>query len=408
MSITYPLTPPSGHHTAQKTKLSAWTTNAIAASPYTGSQQVFQWPGEGWKVDVSLRPMKMQDAEYWVSFLLALRGNAGTFLWGDTARKTPQGIATGTPKVNSTAGGITLKSFLAHLTASLALSVAIGDTVVIFANGTGSGSVGVSDDGSSGGNVYVRLGSELVNAGKGDCYICLSATKTATTITAAGSGMTGLSICGGTFSGVIGYGGFTNVGGTSASASSSVTTTRDNSVVVSGVQVLGDSTLTTTSGTQQALSALGGAACIEAIITTVAPTSGTVVTTSETFASAAWQQWSLELLGAPPTNAAGNEVLITDGWTASQAGIVKAGDYLQLQASGAPQRLYKVLADANSDGSGNATFDIFPRIRETIPDNTAIVTATARGTFRLLNNQQDWDIDEALVYGIEFQAVEAL
>src|SRR5579864_5609042 len=45
-----------------------------------------------------------------------------------------------------------------------------------------------------------------------------------------------------------------------------------------------------------------------------------------------------------------------------------AGDYIQLTVSGYPQRIYKVLQNASTDGSGNVTLQIFPNIRENIPD----------------------------------------
>jgi len=57
--------------------------------------------------------------------------------------------------------------------------------------------------------------------------------------------------------------------------------------------------------------------------------------------------------------------IVTDGWTPSTTQILKAGDYLQIG-----QRLHKVLQDVNSDVSGNATIDIFPRLRESAVDNS--------------------------------------
>ena len=101
----------------------------------------------------------------------------------------------------------------------------------------------------------------------------------------------------------------------------------------------------------------------------------------------------------------GNE-LITDGWTVSQTGILKAGDYLQL-GSGATAQLYKVLDDANSDGSGNATFTIWPSLRSSPADNAAITVTNTAGNFRL-TTPAAWDIDEASIYGMTFGAREAL
>lgn len=97
------------------------------------------------------------------------------------------------------------------------------------------------------------------------------------------------------------------------------------------------------------------------------------------------------------------QTLITDGWTPSQTGILKAGDYIQIG-----DRLYKVLSDTNSDGSGNATFDIWPRLRESPADNAAIITNNCTGLFRLTSNEMPWDIGLGLRYSVSFSAVEAI
>lgn len=94
--------------------------------------------------------------------------------------------------------------------------------------------------------------------------------------------------------------------------------------------------------------------------------------------------------------------MITDGWTASQTGILKAGDVFTIAGvnainAGTRQnysylKQFTVLADANSDGSGNATFTIAPNIVVSGPyqnvsaapaDNAAItvVTGTASTSY---------------------------
>lgn len=102
----------------------------------------------------------------------------------------------------------------------------------------------------------------------------------------------------------------------------------------------------------------------------------------------------------------GNE-LITDGWTPSQTGILKAGDYIQL-GSGATARLYKVLDDVNSDSGGNATLTLWPDLRTAPSDNAAITVSNPKGNFRLVSSDQSWSIDEAAFYGLTFAAREAL
>lgn len=105
-------------------------------------------------------------------------------------------------------------------------------------------------------------------------------------------------------------------------------------------------------------------------------------------------------------NQTGNE-LLTDGWTNSITGILKAGDYIQL-GTGASARLHKVLDDVNSDSGGNATLTIYPALRSSPADNSAITVNNAKGVFRLSSNQTAWDIRESAIYGITFGAREAL
>lgn len=87
--------------------------------------------------------------------------------------------------------------------------------------------------------------------------------------------------------------------------------------------------------------------------------------------------------------------------------ILKAGDYVET-GTGTARRMYKTLTDTVTDGSGNATLDIFPRLRESPAANQNIYWNDTQGTFRLSSNQNSFDIDEALIYGIQFQAVEAI
>jgi hypothetical protein len=106
-------------------------------------------------------------------------------------------------------------------------------------------------------------------------------------------------------------------------------------------------------------------------------------------------------------NSAGSKTVATKGWTHSITGILKAGDYIQL-GTGSAQRLYKVLADANSDSSGHATLDIFPRLREALSDNQVITLHDCKGLFRLVDTRREWDIALAGIWGISFRAVEAI
>ena len=113
--------------------------------------------------------------------------------------------------------------------------------------------------------------------------------------------------------------------------------------------------------------------------------------------------------GTPLVNGAQTSMsntLATKGWAHGVTGILKAGDYVQL-GTGVQQRIYKVLTDVNSDGSGHATLDIFPILREGVSDNQPITLTNPQGTFRLSSNDRTWDVDEASIYGLTFKCEEA-
>jgi hypothetical protein len=98
----------------------------------------------------------------------------------------------------------------------------------------------------------------------------------------------------------------------------------------------------------------------------------------------------------------GNQ-LITDGWTNSTTGILLAGDYIQIGL-----RLYKILKDADSNGSGEATLDIFPRLAESPADNDTIITDSCVGIFRLTDNVTPiYDTGIEKLYSVGFSCVEA-
>jgi fermentation-respiration switch protein FrsA (DUF1100 family) len=88
--------------------------------------------------------------------------------------------------------------------------------------------------------------------------------------------------------------------------------------------------------------------------------------------------------------------------TITMIGTLLAGDYIQL-GSGATATLHKVLVDR----SGNGTVEIWPALRSTVTNATVTLTNTV-GRFRLSSNQQSFSIDNASIYGINFDCVEAI
>ena len=104
--------------------------------------------------------------------------------------------------------------------------------------------------------------------------------------------------------------------------------------------------------------------------------------------------------GASQTGA----TLNVDGCTVSQTDWLKAGDYIQL-GTGADARLHMVTADADTDGSGAVTLDLWPNIRIAPADNASVEVTNPVGAWRLSSSTMGWDINEAAIYGLTFSAV---
>ena len=88
--------------------------------------------------------------------------------------------------------------------------------------------------------------------------------------------------------------------------------------------------------------------------------------------------------------------------TITMTGTLLAGDYIQI-GSGVTATLHKVLQDKN----GTGTIEIWPALRSTASSATVTLTNTV-GRFRLSGTQQSFNINDASIYGISFDAVEAL
>lgn len=114
MAISYPINTPTNIGIANIT-LMAENAVAISQSPFTFQQQIVAHPGQRWAASISLPPMKRQDAEPWVAFLLSLYGQVGTFLLSDPNCPAPRGTATSatlTGTAGSTSATITMTGTL--------------------------------------------------------------------------------------------------------------------------------------------------------------------------------------------------------------------------------------------------------------------------------------------------------
>jgi hypothetical protein len=100
----------------------------------------------------------------------------------------------------------------------------------------------------------------------------------------------------------------------------------------------------------------------------------------------------------------GARLLYTDGWTPSQATILKAGDYLQL-GSGSSARLHMVQTDVASDPWGCAAIYIVPGLYAAPADAAAITVSNPKGRFRLADNDPAWAVDEHDLHTLGFDFV---
>lgn len=82
MAFTYPIELPATN-CIQAVDMRAVNVDGIGQSPFTLKQQVYEYSGEMWTADVSLKPMRRSEAEQWLAFLLSLNGRNGTFLLYD-------------------------------------------------------------------------------------------------------------------------------------------------------------------------------------------------------------------------------------------------------------------------------------------------------------------------------------
>lgn len=94
-----------------------------------------------------------------------------------------------------------------------------------------------------------------------------------------------------------------------------------------------------------------------------------------------------------------------DGLTPDITGIFLAGDFIQL-GTGLSTRLHKILDDVNSDGSGEATLLLAPKIVTAPSDNDPVIVSNAKGHFRLKSNANPVSIAPPNQHTLSFSARE--
>lgn len=100
-------------------------------------------------------------------------------------------------------------------------------------------------------------------------------------------------------------------------------------------------------------------------------------------------------------------VLSIGGAPLSASGYLLAGDFIQL-GTGASSRLHMVLNDVDTDGSGDADIDIWPRLRDDYAGGETVTLNNCKGVFRLRDNQTDDTARPKPFFDTGFACIEAL
>jgi hypothetical protein len=95
----------------------------------------------------------------------------------------------------------------------------------------------------------------------------------------------------------------------------------------------------------------------------------------------------------------------TEGWTASQTGILKAGDFIKFAGS---DKVYMVTADCDSDGSGDASVVIEPALMASPEDNADITVNVVSFTVAFASDVQEFDINAASHHSFSVKFVEVV
>jgi hypothetical protein len=89
--------------------------------------------------------------------------------------------------------------------------------------------------------------------------------------------------------------------------------------------------------------------------------------------------------------AAGSTTIATDGWGTGVT-VLKAGDYLRFAGH---NKVYQIVADAISNGSGQANLSIFPALVSALANNEAITVREVPFSLALVEDEQSMTMGPA-------------
>lgn len=85
---------------------------------------------------------------------------------------------------------------------------------------------------------------------------------------------------------------------------------------------------------------------------------------------------------------------------------LRIGDHIQIGPDSRARLHMVVASNVNTDGSGEASIDIWPRLKEATLDGDPITYLSPRGLFQLDTNNPGWDESAPFRFGIGFPVVE--
>ena len=360
MAIEYPLILPTTPG-LRSVEFHARQISGMTASPFTGQQQVYEWSGEWWEADCSLPPMARAAAEEWLATLIALRGGAGTFLLGDRGGKNPRGSGAGYPAVD-------YDSQLGKVLKTIGWNPNVSDIL------------------KKGDYLQIVWNYEPCPRAFDDPHWVKEQCTVAANTVVAPNGVTEAERA-----------------TPDSGAINAILSATDTSYPAryKGLTWFFSVWLKAASGTPNIK------------LYFYDPGSGFEITV-DCALTTSWQRFVLSAM--LPASVGILRVLIGGGnsWPESDGPIDVWGAALYCPILNA--RLHKVLTDCYSGpyghgyATGNTTgvygFDIWPRLRESPPDFSALILTDAKGTFRL-REAPGWTLDEMLHYGVGFKAMEA-
>jgi hypothetical protein len=321
----------------------------MTASPFTGQPQIFEWQREWWEAVCALPPMARAAAEDWLAALAPLSSRGGTFLLGDPGGKTPRGTGAGYPSVD---GADQLGKTLATL-GWTGLSTGVlkkGDCLQIVKN-------------------YEPYPRAFDNAHwtKNQCTVA------ANTVVAPN--------------------------GVTEAERATPTSGATNAYIYASEQTYPPRYKGLTWQFSVWLKAATGTPSI--IIFLYDGVGSNPVTCNLT---TTWQRFVVNRAVASNATVLQPFIGANNSWPEADGPIDMWGAAVYCPTLDA--RLHKNLTEVTTPAEGQASLDLWPRLRESPPDFSALILTDAKGTFRL-REAQKWNLDDLLHYGMGFSAVEA-